>query len=242
MNPRITWSPVVVVIFLIGNSIAAETADVKETTYQGTDGVTIKLRMEGPYTADVPLQAVCYFRYSADGAKRMAGAPVELDKELGGVIGALRERGEFVGNPLETILIIPPRNSIKAQALLLIGLGPESELTLKLLSDVGTVAVREAARIGATRVAFAPLIRDQGNTGLDVAEVERAVTSGALLAYHTDKRMQEEKLAKPFVLEQWIVEAGPAYYDTTAVGLQHAIDEAKMVIASRPTTPYAVAK
>ena len=47
----------------------------------------MKLRMEGPYTADVPLQVVCYFKYTPEGAKRMKEAPVELDKELGGVIG-----------------------------------------------------------------------------------------------------------------------------------------------------------
>src|SRR4029077_14221327 len=128
---------------LVGHTVAAEATTVKETTYQGTDGVTVKLRMEGPYTADVPLQVVCYFRYSAEGVKKMAGAPIELDKELGGVIGALRERGEFQGDPLETMLIMPPPGSIRAKALLLIGLGDESDLSTDLLGDVGIVALRE---------------------------------------------------------------------------------------------------
>src|SRR5215467_3245139 len=68
----------------------AAAQDVKEQSLRAPRGVAIKVRMEGPYTADTPLQVVCYFRYTPDRAKRMSGAPVELDKELGRVIAALR--------------------------------------------------------------------------------------------------------------------------------------------------------
>src|SRR5205085_4384620 len=122
--------------------------DVKETVVEGPDKLSIKVRMEGPYTADTPLQVVCYFRYTAEGAKRMSGAPVELDKHLGGVIAALRERGEFKGDDLETLLITPPEGSIKAKALLLIGLGDEAGLSLERMERLGKVALREAQRLG----------------------------------------------------------------------------------------------
>src|SRR6266446_367072 len=118
---------------------------VKEVAITAPNQVTVKVRMEGPYTADVPLQVVCYFKYTAEGAKRMSGAPVELDKQLGGVIGSLRERGEFGGDQLETILITPPKGSIKAKALLLIGLGDEASLSLDKMERVGKTALREAA-------------------------------------------------------------------------------------------------
>src|SRR5262245_57981712 len=108
----------------------AAAQDVKEQSLRAPHGVAIKVRMEGPYAADTPLQIVCFFRYTPDRAKRMSGAPVELDKELGGVIAALRERGEFEGDALETLLIIPPSGSIKAKALLLVGLGEEDSLSL----------------------------------------------------------------------------------------------------------------
>src|SRR4029077_20002534 len=81
-----------------------ETQQVKETSLDAPHKVQVKVRMEGPYTADVPLQVVCYFKYTPEGAKKMSGAPVELDKHLGGVIASLRERGEFGGDQLETIL------------------------------------------------------------------------------------------------------------------------------------------
>ena len=169
---------------------------VKEKALDAPNKVKVKVRMEGPYTADVPLQVVCYFKYTPEGAKKMSGAPVELDKHLGGVIASLRERGEFAGDQLETILITPPKDSIKAKALLLVGLGDEDALSLKLMEAVGRVSLREAARLGVSRVAFAPLIRDQGNTKLGTGDVETAVVRGMLLAYDTEKRLQKEGLSQ----------------------------------------------
>jgi hypothetical protein len=195
---------------LMFSSVRPEAAaqDVKEQPLQAPHGVTIKVRMEGPYTADTPLQVVCYFKYSPEGVTRMGGAPVELDKRLGGVIASLRERGEFVGDQLETILITPPRDSINAKALLLVGLGDENALSLELMEAVGRVSLREAARLGAGRVAVAPLIRDQGNAKFGTGDVETAVVRGMLLAYDTQKRLQKEGLCKDFTLDQWNVEAG----------------------------------
>src|SRR3954454_23543350 len=124
--------------------------EVKETVVEGPDKLSIKVRMEGPYTADTPLQVVCYFKYTPEGAKRMSGAPVELDKRLGGTIASLRERGEFVGDEGETLLLIPPKDSIKARALLLVGLGEEDALSLKVMERVGRVSLREAALLRVT--------------------------------------------------------------------------------------------
>src|SRR5437870_2451788 len=210
---------------------------VKEKALDAPNNVKIKVRMEGPYTADVPLQVVCYFKYTPEGAKRMSGAPVELDKRLGGVIGALRERGEFAGDQLETLLITPPRDSIKAKALLLVGLGDEDALSLNLMEGVGRVSLREAAQLGVSRVAFAPLIRDQGNTKLGTGDVETAVVRGMLLAYDTEKRLQKEGLSKEFTLDDWNVEAGPAYFDETVTGIRKAIAEAGKAIKDRSNDP-----
>lgn len=213
-------------------------SEVKEQTFDALNGVKVRVRMEGPYTADAPLQVVCYFRYTPEGVKRMTGAPVELDKRLGGVIGSLRERGEFAGDELETLLLIPSAGSIKAKTLLLIGLGADDKLSLPLLERVGRIAAREAARLGTTRVAFAPLIRDQGNSKLPTGEVAAAVLRGVLLADDTDRRLQKEGLARPFALQEWIEEAGPAYFGETAAGVQRAISDARTAASSRSTQPY----
>jgi hypothetical protein len=215
---------------------------VKETALDAANNVKIKVRMEGPYTADVPLQVVCYFKYTPEGAKRMGGAPVELDRRLGGVIASLRERGEFVGDELETLLITPPKDTIKAKALLLVGLGDEDAVSLKLMEAVGRASLRQAARVGASRVGFAPLIRDQGNTKLATGDVETAVVRGMLLAYDTEKRLQKEGLSKEFTLEAWNVEAGPDYFDATVTGVQKAIERAGKNIKDRSTQPFSKQK
>jgi hypothetical protein len=215
---------------------------VKEKILRAPNMVKVNVRMEGPYTAEVPLLVVCYFKYTPEGAKKMSGAPVELDKRFRGAISSLRERGEFVGDQLETLLIIPPKDSIQAKALLLVGLGDESALSLNLMEAVGRVSLREAARLGVRQVAFAPLIRDQGNNKFGTGDVETAVVRGMLLAYDTDKRLQKEGLSKDFTLEQWNVEAGPAYFDETVNGIGRAIQEAQSQIAKRSSNPYASAK
>jgi hypothetical protein len=231
-------------IALLAGLVRSDTGkdEVKEKSLDAPNKVAIKVRMEGPYTADVPLQVVCYFKYTPEGAKRMGGAPVELDKHLGGVIASLRERGEFVGDQLETLLIIPAKDSIKAKALLLVGLGDEDALSPKLMEAVGRVALREAARLGVSRVGFAPLIRDQGNKKLGTGEVETAVVRGMLLAYDTEKRLQKEGLSKEFTLDAWNVEAGPDYFDETVTGVQKAIEEARKAIKDRSPDPLSKGK
>src|SRR5207248_8825184 len=109
---------------------------------------------------------------------------------------------------------------------------------LKVMERVGKVSLREAARFGVSRVAFAPLIRDQGNSKLPAGDIETAAVRGVLLAYDTEKRLQKEGLARKFTLEQWNVEAGPAFFDDTAAGVQKGIDEAKATAAKRPAEPY----
>ena len=241
---RLSRFAALLAIALLAGLVRSDTRkdEVKEKSLDAPNKVAIKVRMEGPYTADVPLQVVCYFKYTPEGAKRMGGAPVELDKRLGGVIASLRERGEFAGDQLETLLITPPKDSIKAKALLLVGLGDEDALSLKLMEAVGRVSLREAARLGVSRVAFAPLLRDQGNKKLGTGDVETAVVRGVLLAYDTEKRLQKEGLNKEFTLDEWNVEAGPDYFDETVTGVQKAIEEAGKNIKDRSTQPYSKGK
>src|SRR5437879_6686621 len=123
MRSRRWFLPVMLCLIVNGSSVRAEDDVVKEKAFDAPHNVKIRARMEGPYTANVPLQIVCYFKYTPEGVKRMSGAPVELDKKLGGVIAALRERGEFAGDRLDTLCLTPPRDAIKAKALRLVWCG-----------------------------------------------------------------------------------------------------------------------
>jgi hypothetical protein len=92
--------------------------EVKEVTVQGPDELLFRIRMEGPYTADVPLQVVCYFPHTAESMTKMKGAPIELDKRLGGVIDKLRSEKRFSGKAIETQLIQSPSKTIPAAEVL----------------------------------------------------------------------------------------------------------------------------
>jgi leucyl aminopeptidase len=219
---------------LCAAAIANDASAVKEVTIDAPGSVAIKVRMEGPYTADVMLQSVCYFKYTEAGAKRMSGAPVELDKHLGGIINSLRSRGEFSGASLETLVLNPKSGSIKAKSLVLVGVGDEDQLSLDTMEQVGIAALRQAHLLHATKVGFAPLLRDQGNKALGAGAVETAVVRGMLLAYDTDRRLQAEGLSDKYELEEWWVEAGPAYFDETVAGVRQGVTEAAAQIAKRP--------
>ena len=110
------------------------------------------------------------------------------------------------------------------------------------MERVGKAALREAARLGVSRVAYAPLIRDQGNSKFGTGDVERAITKGVLLANDTQKRLQKEGLAKEFTLEQWNVEAGPTSSTTPSRACRKGIEEAKAAAAGRRPGPYAAGK
>jgi hypothetical protein len=214
----------------------AASDDVKEASIAAPDGFAIKVRM----AADAPLQIVCYFKYTSERVKRMTGAPIELDNRLGGVIAALRERGEFVGDELETMLIVPPPGGVKAKALLLVGLGDEASLSTATMERVGRVALREATRLGVRKAAFAPLIRDQGNTAIPAGEIAQALARGVILARDTESRLAKEGLAKGRVPEEWVMEAGPKYFDETVEGVRRSVDSVAAVITARSKAPFGV--
>ena len=223
-------------LFVVMPSAWADDKKPVEEKFAGPDGLTLTVRMQGPYDADVPLQVVCYFKPKAVG-DTLKGAPVELDKRLGGVIANLRDRGEFAGDELET-LVLDTRGKIPAKQLLLIGMGDQKSLSLDRMERVGRVAYREAARLGAVKVAFAPLLRDQGNDKLPTGDVARFVVRGLLLARDTDVRLQKEGLSKKFAMEEWVEEAGPDFYQETIAGVKTGIDEAKSAIGKRKDTPF----
>lgn len=146
--------------------------------------------------------------------------------------------GEFVGNELETLLIVPPPNSIKPKMLLLIGLGEEKNLSLDTMQRVGTIALREAIRLKATHVSFAPLLRDQNNATLDAGAITKAVMRNVMLAYDTEKRLQKQGLAQPFTIREWVCEAGSDFYAGVISQVKQAIDLTNTQIASRTSAPY----
>ena len=88
------------------------------------------------------------------------------------------------------------------------------------------------------RVIAAPLIKDAGNDAIPAGDVENAVVRGMLLAYDTEKRLQQQGFSKDFTLDLWLVEAGPTYYDETIAGVKRAVAQAADAVKHRDLTSY----
>jgi hypothetical protein len=184
------------------------------------------------------LQLICLFKHKTSG-DTYQGAATETDKHLGGLLSALRNRGEFAGETGETFLFTPPKGSIPAKRFMMIGLGDEKDLSLDTLRIVARIAVREAVRLKAKHVAWAPVIRDEGNTAIDVGEGDRAFAEQMLAAYDTEKRLQAQGLAPKFSIESFVIEAGPSFFDGAVKQVGQGIDSVTAELAKRDAKSYA---
>jgi hypothetical protein len=193
--------------------------------------------MIGPYTQDADLQIICLFKHKNSG-DTYQGAAKATDEHLNGLLSGLRNRGEFVGELGETILFTPPRDSIPAKRFMVIGLGDETTLSLDSLRVVGRIAAREAVRLKAKHVAWAPVIRDEGNSTIEVGLGDRTFTEQFLSAYDTEKRLQAQELEPKFNIESLTIEAGPAYFDSAVKQVGDGIDSISAELGQRDTTPY----
>jgi len=231
--------------FALALAVAAQAAEPsaapKEHVFDTKQlGLTLSIKMVGPYMQAADLQAICLFKHKSTGDTYQAAAK-ETDEKLGGVLSALRNRGEFAGEMGETILFTPPKGLIPAKRFMVIGLGDEKDLSLETLRLVGRVVAREAVRLKAKDVAWAPVIRDEGNTAIDVGEGDRAFVEQMLSAYDTEKRLQAQGLAPEFRIETLVIEAGPSFFDSAVKQVGEGIASATASLAKRDTAQYASA-
>jgi hypothetical protein len=237
MKPIVTAA----LLLLTGSAIfGADNPVPAEKTFEAPDGLKVSVKIIGPYSEPADLQIISLFKHKPSG-DIYQGAAKDTDEHLHGLLSALRNRGEFVGELGETILFTPPAGSIPAKRFMVIGLGEEKDLSLDSLRVVGRIAAREAVRLNAKHVAWAPVIRDEGNTALDVGEGDRAFIEQMLSAYDTEKRLQAEALAPAFSIEDLVIEAGPTYFDDAAKQVGEGIESMTAVLAQRNAAPYSSA-
>jgi hypothetical protein len=223
---------------LVAAARAADSTAAKENVFETKPlGIKISIKMIGPYTQPADLQIICLFKHKASG-DTYQGAAKETDAHLGGVLSALRNRGEFIGELGETFLFTPPSATIPAKRFMVIGLGDEKDLSLNSLKVVGRIAAREAVRLKASHVAWAPVIRDEGNTAIDVGQGDRAFVGELLSAYDTEKRLQDQGLAEKFSIEDVVIEAGPTFFDGAVKEVGEGIDSTLVELGQRIGTLY----
>src|SRR5713226_2790081 len=226
-------------ILAVATARAADTTAPKENVFATKPlGIRVSIKMDGPYMEAADLQIICLFKHKESG-DTYQGAAKDTDAHLGGLLSALRNRGEFAGELGETFLFTPPKASIPAKRFMVIGLGAEKDLSLDTLRVVGRIAAREAVRLKATHVAWAPVIRDEGNSTIDVGEGDRAFAEQMLSAYDTEKRLQAQGLAPKFSIESFVIEAGPSFFDGAVKQVGQGIDSVTAELQKRDATSYA---
>lgn len=240
LNPHHGWLVVGLVLSLAMPTRAlADQPPEKRFTTPG--GLTVSVKQIGPVTQTTDLQILCILKHDPAG-DRYIEAMQDFNDKQGGLLSSLRERGEFVGELGETFLYTPPSRSITPKRVLLIGIGDAKDLSLDRLRLVGRIALREAVRLGARDVSFAPTLRDQGSDVIDVGEGDGAVVEQVLLAYDTEKRLQQQGLAPRFSLSSWVIEAGPKYFEGASTQVAAAIQKAGETLKQRDGSPYVRAK
>jgi hypothetical protein len=226
----------------LANCVAVVAADQpSESSFTAPRSQTITVKMIGPVTQTTDLQIICVLKHVAGGDQYIE-AMDDLNSKLGGLLSSLRDRDEFAGDLGETLLFTPPANTITPKRLLLIGIGEEKDLSPSRLELAGRIAAREAVRLSASHVSFAPTLRDQGSSRIDVAEGDAAVVSGWLLAYDTEQRMQEQGLAPRSAVSTLVIEAGPKYFSAASDSVGKAVRATAPLIEKRSTAPYVRSK
>lgn len=143
--------------------------------YAPNAGLVVRLEVESPVVHAVDLVVVGVVEPRT--GEPLRGAILALDQLLDGAIKQTRAGGSRRGRLGERRLIATPRG-ITAPRVLLVGLGQAETFQSKTLTKAGRVAVEEAFKVGASKVGFAPGLRDAGVTSLGAREVAQAVVLG----------------------------------------------------------------
>jgi len=224
--------------FLTLLTFSAQAAEPPQKTFAAPNNMQLSVEEIGPVTQTTDLQIICIFKHDAAGGDQYIEAMQDFNSKQGNFLSNIRERGEFIGALGETFLYTPPAGSITPKRVLLIGVGDKNSISIDALRLAGRIAVREAVRLGATNVSFAPTLRDQGSSVIDVGEEDAAVAQQVILAYDTEMKLQVQKLAPATTISTWTIEAGPKYFDGAVAKVGAIVTTASDELKGRNSSPY----
>ncbi len=133
-----------------------------------------------------PLLVVNVFQGEAE----LTGPTAKVDEALGGRISDVLRRGDFRGNPDETLLLYPPPGALPAERVLLVGVGKRADLTLERIRRAAGAASKAALRLRvpalATLLHHAEMVEDR----IGPREAAQAVAEGVVLGAYTFTEMK----------------------------------------------------
>ncbi|MFW0718745.1 M17 family peptidase N-terminal domain-containing protein [Pedobacter sp. N23S346] len=233
---RNVWAAMIIFSVLITGTpaLAQQTTAIGTAKIWGTvDGVAIEGVVQGPSAQVSDLQVACVFEYtegdifvSPPALPPALNGLVHLDQDMKGLVTEMRKSGKFLGHTYETILISPPKGTIGGKKLLLIGLGDRNKFTADLMTGVGSVAMREALKLGVSNFAFASDLKDAGIDS-PTALVAGNVVKGIFEAYRAQTWLKDKNMSTFKPVSKVILLAGPAFFTTAGEGIQEAISAVK---------------
>jgi hypothetical protein len=183
--------------------------------------IPMRVLEESPADTITELQIICLFRSDPDNS--LHGSLVETNTKLKGLLDQIRKPSLFRGELGETLLLEPPVGTLGAKRLLIIGLGDAETFTPERMELVGSIAYREANRIGVAHPFFAPTILDGGLTKYTTGQISKQVIVGFLRAARTEKVIADARVSPSQTIKDFTVLAGTQHASETEKGIEEAI-------------------
>jgi hypothetical protein len=187
--------------------------------------IPIRILAQSPADTTTELQVICLFRSSP--VNTLRGSLTEANDKLKGLLDRVRTPGLFLGELGETLLIAPPKDSLAAKRLLIIGLGDSQTFSPQRMQLVGEIVYSEASRLGVSNPYFAPTILDGGVTGFATGEVAEQVIRGVLRAAAIDGVLGDAKGSSGPGVKSVTFLAGAKNVSSTREGIEKAIAAAR---------------
>jgi hypothetical protein len=183
--------------------------------------IPVRILVQSPADTTTDLQVICLFRSSP--VNTLRGSLAETNEKLKGLLDRIRKPELFGGELEETVLIAPPKGSLGARKLLIIGLGDSQTFFPRLMQLVGRILYREAGNLGVAHPFFAPTILDGGVTKFKTGEVAEQLFNGFLRAAATDKLIRDANASAGQPVTALTFLAGAANASNTREGIEKAI-------------------
>jgi hypothetical protein len=183
--------------------------------------IPIRILMQSPAETDTDLQVICLF--SSSPANTLHGSLVEANDRMRGLLDRVRSSSLFRGELGETLLLAPPRDSLGARKLLIVGLGDSETFSPQRMQLVGEIVYTEASRLGVAHPFFAPTVLDGGVATFTTGQISEQVISGFLRAAETDKVIRDANASAGHSITALTFLAGPRNASSTREGIEKAI-------------------
>jgi hypothetical protein len=188
--------------------------------------IPIQVLVESPADTHTDLQVICLFRSSP--LNTLHGSLVEANEKLKGLLDRVRNPKLFRGELGETLLVAPPKGTLGAKKVLIIGLGDSQTFSADRMQLIGEILYAEASRLGVAHPFFAPTILDGGVTKFATGQISEQVVRGFLRAAAIDKTLNDAGASASPSVGALTFLAGAQHASDTRDGIEKAISEASL--------------